>query len=193
LHKSMFAPKIEPVWISTQGGRRELSKQPILIGQLYMIMLMQTGNSWSSTSSSRLQMHGLICPTNRKTSTSRPYRDQGSRFWGQSEIRIAACHIGQHYAAVLHDMNNNPLLHDHVCRSIALSDNPMQIPNVREGFDFDVSGNVPVNMAKHYLRVFGYSLELGNSVHNTMYKNNTPQNEMEYIPNPDEDEENFDE
>lgn len=162
LSLSMFAPTVEPLWVSTASGQRVLTKQNVLMGQLYMILLQQTGSQWSATSSARVQMHGLICPKNRDTKTSRPYTDQGVRFWGQSEGRIATSYMGKDFAAVNHDMNNNPMLHEHICRSIMQADNPMQIKNVREGFDFSECGNVPVNMMSHYLAAFGYKLTMRN-------------------------------
>lgn len=160
LSKSMFAPKIEPMWVSTPSGQRVKTKQNVLIGQLYMVLLQQTGSRWSATSSARVQIHGLICPKNRNTKTSHPYNDQGVRFWGQSEGRIATSYMGKDFAAVNHDMNNNPVLHEHVCGKIASAPNPMQIDNVREGFDFSECGNVPVNMMNHYLAAFGYKFTM---------------------------------
>lgn len=160
LSQSMFAPKIEPMWISNSNGEKSLTKQNVLMGQLYMVLLQQTGSNWSATSSARVQMHGLICPKNRDTKTSRPYTDQGVRFWGQSEGRIATSYMGKDFAAVNHDLNNNPQLHEHVCRVIASAPNPMQIENVRAGFDFSECGNVPVNMMNHYLAAFGYKLTM---------------------------------
>ncbi len=158
LSRSMFAPKIEPIWIYNSQGQRSLSKQNVLMGKLYMILLQQTTTNWSATSSARVQMHGLICPKNRDTKTSRPYTDQGTRFWGQSEGRIATSYIGKEFAAVNHDMQNNPILHEHVCKSTVAADNPMQIQNVIDGFDFSECGNVPVNMFHHYMAAFGYKL-----------------------------------
>jgi len=153
-----FRPNIGPITMKLPTGKVITTKSKILIGDLYIFLLQQTGSDWSATSSGKTQIHGLLASTSRSTKYTTPFKDQGTRIFGESEMRIIAAYCGGNVAAHLHNINNNPTLHRVNCDNILNASKPTKIKDVCHGTDLSVSGNAPVNLSRHLLECYGLEL-----------------------------------
>jgi hypothetical protein len=158
MNDNRFRPNIGPITMKLKSGKTITTKNNVLIGDLYILLLQQTGSDWSATSSGRTQIHGLLAATSRSTKHTTPYKDQGTRTLGESELRIIAAYCGGNVAAHLHNINNNPTLHKVNCDNISNAVKPTNIKDACEGANTNVCGNGPINMSRHILQCYGLQL-----------------------------------
>lgn len=137
--RDKFPATYGPVTYVDTGGNRVTTKNPVLIGSMYMLLLEKIGTSWSGVASSKLNLFGVPAKITTSDKYTSPGRRQPIRF-GESEDRLFVAFVGSRATADLSDRTNNPIARKLTQEGILTADQPTNIPMV---YDREVikSGN----------------------------------------------------
>lgn len=147
-----------PVTYVGNSGRRSVTKRPVRIGPMYYMLLDKTATEWSSTSTARLQIFGILTPLTKSEKFARPYRDSPTRTIGETEGRIYSCYGGRRMTAELFDRSNNPAVQKAISWRLLTEEEPGNIDQLvdREQHPYGNSRN-RLNML-HILNVAGMTI-----------------------------------
>lgn len=144
-----FMPHISPVTYRDDSGEFVTSIEPILIAQIYFILLEKTGDDWTAVSSGKLQNFGILSHINNQDKYSAPWRQQSIRAWGETETAIGVSYMGWEAMAELIDRNNNIAAHRMGVYSILRSRNPTNIPVLVDRAKIPYGNAKPLELVKH--------------------------------------------
>lgn len=153
--EKFYKPTYGPVTYVGNSGNRVITKDPVRIGSVYIMMLEKTGDDWSAVASGKLQHFGILSQLTRSDKYSQPTRTSPIRAIGESEGRIFASYSGQKVIAELMDRNNNPAAHKAIVKSILTADKPSNIPHVIDRDKIHYGGSKPLSIVKHVLQCSG--------------------------------------
>lgn len=152
-----------------QTGKEITTKNPILIGEVYFILLDKIANDFSSTSSAKLQHYGLPAKPTRRNKYSGPSRISPTRTAGESEVRLFVNVAGGAATADLLDRSTNPLVHQEIVRGILNADEPSNVDNYVDRSKFKVGNGTVLNLTRHILACGGVKFERGDVTDDNKY------------------------
>lgn len=157
--KKYYPSTYGPVSYVGYSGQRCVTKRPIRIGPVYMILLEKTGDDWAAVASGRLQNHGVLAQITNADKHSQPTRGQAVRAFGETEVRIVSSYIGPDIAAEILDRNNSIATHRQVSRSILTAVVPSTITDVVDRTEFSLGNARPLQQVKHLAMCSGWTFE----------------------------------
>jgi len=146
---------ISPVTYKGRSGRTVTTKDPVLIGAMYYIVLEKTGIECSGVASSNLNHFGIPSKLNKRSKFSLPRKPTPIRAQGESEVRLTASAIGGEPLADLLEMSNNPRTHKHVAEQIMRADKPTAISQILDREKLPKGGARMTEFVKHQLKCAG--------------------------------------
>ena len=157
LMASVYRPRKSHVTYTDPYGKTIVTRNKMMIGSMYIMLLEKTGDDWSSVSSPRLQHIGLAAKLSKSDKLSTPAKRTATRIFGEDEIRLICANAGGDVAAELLDRTNNPAKHRMICRNIQRSYTPSRIHDATRG----VVGrnNNAVNFTFHIQESGGIGIE----------------------------------
>ena len=158
-NNELYRPHLGPVTYVGTSGKTIRTLEDIRIGSMYIILLEKIADDWSSVSSAKLQMHGVISQLTKHDKYSKPTRLQGVRGSGEAEVRILASYIGGYFVADSADRNNNPKTHKVICNAILSSKTPSNIANAVNRDVIPFNNNKPLRLIKHLLACAGIKFD----------------------------------
>lgn len=150
-----YPPTYGPVTYIGNSGRQILTKDPIRIGSMYIILLEKTGDDWASVASGKLQHFGILSQLTKMDKYSQPTRMQPVRAIGESEARIFVSYVGVEGMAEIMDRNNTPNTHKEIVKNILEADQPANMDSVIDRKKFPLGGSKPLNIVNHFLLCSG--------------------------------------
>lgn len=144
-----YMPFIGPVTYRGHDGQMVTTIEPILIGEVYFVMLEKTGDDCSAVSSGKLQGIGILAHINNKDKYSSPWREQSIRFWGETETAIGTAYMGGEVMAELHNRNNSIPSHRNGVYNILRANKPTDIDRLVNRGEVGLEGTKPVELVKH--------------------------------------------
>lgn len=123
----LYPPVWTPVTYREPGGEFVTTEEPIRVAPLTIIMLEKIADSWSATSSGRRQHHGVLATLSNTDKYSERIRNQPTKAYGESEIRIVISYSGTLTAAEILDRNNSLESHKAMTWAIMKAAKPTQI------------------------------------------------------------------
>lgn len=150
-----FCPNYSKVKFEGVTGREVTSKDKVLIGPLYMMLLEKIGDDWSSVSSVKVQQFGLPSKLNNSDRSSTPGRESAIRSFGESETRSYNCTVGPEATMELLDQTNNPLAHTSVVNAILTAGQPSNIERAVDREKIPFGNSRPVSLLGHMLQTRG--------------------------------------
>jgi len=155
LYASEFCPVKTPVTYTDATGRRVRTKDEVLIGSLYIMMLEKTGEDWSGVSSVKTQHFGVPAKLSNYDKQGSPGRQAPVRALGESETRSYICTVGPEATMELIDQSNSPTSHREAVGAILRADKPTNIDQVIDRNKIPFGGSRPVQFVNHLLRCRG--------------------------------------
>lgn len=152
---SRFCPDRSPVTYTDPGGRVVTTKDNVLIGPLYMMLLEKIGDDWSSVASVKVQQFGLPSKLNNFDRSSTPGRESAVRSFGESETRSYNCSVGPEATMELLDQTNNPLAHVEVVEQFLTQVKPTAIPRAVDRVKVPFGNSRPVSLLGHMMQTRG--------------------------------------
>lgn len=158
LIESRFCPNYDTVTYTDQAGNFRETKDKVLIGPLYMMLLEKIGDDWSSVASVKVQQFGLPSKLNNSDRASTPGRETAIRSFGESETRSYNCTVGPEPTVELLDQTNNPQSHNAVINSILTGEYSSNIERAVDREKIPFGNSRPVNLYDHLLECCGIAL-----------------------------------
>lgn len=150
-----YRPTYGPVTYIGYSGQPTVTRRPIRIGSLYMIMLEKIADDWTGVSSGKVQHFGVLSQVTNADKNTQPSRMQAIRAWGEAEIRIATSFAGPMVAAEILDRNNNMATHRHMLHNILEAEHPTALRNSVNRTVQPMGGSKPLQLVKHILQTSG--------------------------------------
>lgn len=137
------------------------SKDNIIIGTEYLILLEKIGTSWSAVASSKLQHFGVPAKLTNQDKFSSLVRNNPTKIFGESEVRLINSVDGGYIAADLIDQSNNPVVHKNIVNCVLESDYPTDIEKVINRDEYPMGNGRILNCAKHLIACAGFDFTEG--------------------------------
>lgn len=150
-----FKPNYSPVTFTDVTGKEVTTKDNVLIGPLYMMLLEKIGDDWSAVSSVKVQQFGLPSKLNNSDRNATPGRESAIRSFGESETRSYNCTVGPEATMELLDQTNNPLAHSSVVNAILTAKHPTNINRAVDRKKVPFGNSRPVSLLSHMLQTRG--------------------------------------
>lgn len=147
--KNEFMPHMSRVTYRGNSGRMVTTREKILIGEIYFIVLEKTGDEWTSVSSGKLQNFGILSHINNQDKNTSPWRQQAIRAWGETETAIAVSYMGTRVMAEIMDRNNNIDSHRYGVYNILRAENPANIPVLVDRDKIPLGAAKPLGLVNH--------------------------------------------
>lgn len=150
-----FAPDWTPVTYRGASGKLVTTKTPIRIAPLTIIMLEKIADTGSAVSSTRRQHAGVLATLSNSDKFSERIRNQPTKAYGESEIRIVLSYSGMLTAAEILDRNNSVETHKAMCWSIMNADQPTRITQAVDRRVIPLDGSRSLQTVNHVLACAG--------------------------------------
>ena len=151
-----FRPTYGPVSYVGTSGNRVVTKKPVRIGSMYILLLEKTGDDWTAVSSGKLQHFGVLSQVTNNDKFSQPSRNQAIRALGESEVRIYCSYCGSKTTADILDRNNSPITHNQILHSILSADKPTNIQSVVNRKVNPIGRSKPLLLVNHTAEMSGF-------------------------------------
>lgn len=164
-----YPPCYGPCTYVDQLGNKVTTESPILIGEVYFIMLEKIANSFSSVASAKLQHMGLPAKPTKRNKYSEPTRTSPTRTAGESEVRLFTSVAGGRAVADLLDRSTNPIVHEQIVKNILLSKEPTNVFNFVDRDQFPIGQGPILNLTHHILECGGVKITRGDMTDDIEY------------------------
>lgn len=122
-----FPPEYGTVsWVSDEG-ETVTSTVPVVIGDMYLMILEKTGHDWGAVDVAKRQVHGVPTKPSGKDRFNLPYRKTPYRFFGEAEVRNYAGIIGGEWVSDMLDRANNPKAQEHIWAQVISAERPTDL------------------------------------------------------------------
>lgn len=130
IEASIYKPEINPVHMPLPDGKEVITKTPIMIAPLYIMLLAQTAEKYSSISSAKVNHFGLPIVISSATKHDLPYRTSPTKILSETETRLYTSYVSRKAIAELKDRANSIPAHREIYRTILNADKPTDIDHV---------------------------------------------------------------
>ena len=152
-------------------GKPTESKDKVLIGPIYTMILDKIADTWSAVSTGKLQHFGVLSPRTKADKTTLPFRETPVRTIGATEGRIFAAYAGREALAEQMDRSNSPRTQRNIGYNILAAPTPGNIEEVVDR-DYIPYGNTrPIQLVSHIISAAGARITYQSEAH-------TPQSEF---------------
>lgn len=151
-----YRPTYGPVSYIGYNGQRVITKNPVRIGSVYMILLEKIADDWTAVSSGKLQHFGVLSQVTNTDKFSQPTRTQAIRAWGESEVRIGVSYVGPYFVADMLDRNNNPATHREILANLLSAEQPTNVAQLVDRNKIPMGGSKSLQLVKHIAEVGGW-------------------------------------
>lgn len=169
LLKEHYPPTYGPCTYIGQTGEFITTKNPILIGELYLILLEKIATDYSSVSSAKLQHYGLPAKPTKRGKYSDPTRTSPTRAAGESEVRLFVATAGGEATADLLDRSTNPDVHRHIVKGILSADKPTDVYSYVDRNEFPVGQGTVLKLTGHIFNCAGIGFTKGDDAYDNEY------------------------
>jgi len=128
--RESFPIPIGPVTYKDYAGKEYTTKDPVLIGSMYVMLLEKIGDDAAAGSSFKRQHYGILAKLTQNDRNSKPWRENPTRILGEAEIRLLVAKIGPQATADFLEMQNSPAAQKAIAYKLLTADNPMDIQAV---------------------------------------------------------------
>lgn len=143
-----------PVRYRDLAGNDRITKDPMIIGSLYIIMLEKIGGDWAAVSVPKLQHFGLCAKLTASDKYQNQVREQSTRTWGESEVRLGLSVIGGKAMKQQLMLSTSPVMQRQAAKSIMENEDSMNLPTIVESDSF-VNANRSWLFTQHISLCYG--------------------------------------
>lgn len=153
--RKFYMPTYGPVWYTGNSGKQRKTKVPVMIAEMYVMLLEKIGDDWTAVASGKTQHFAVLSQMTNATKYLQPTRNSPVRTDGEAEKRIFVSYCGWELASERHDRNNNPATHKEVTYSILTAERPTDIQCAVNRKKNPLGQDRPLVMVKHMLQTGG--------------------------------------
>lgn len=164
-----YPPTYGPCTYVGQTGKLITTKNSVLIGEVYFIMLEKIATDFSSVSSAKLQHYGLPAKPTKRGKYSDPTRTSPTRAAGESEVRLFVATAGGEATADLLDRSTNPDVHRHIVKGILSADQPTNVYSYVDRNEYPVGQGTVLKLTGHIFNCAGIGFTKGDDPYDNEY------------------------
>lgn len=138
IESTKYKPLHDKVTYVDELGRKVETVENIRVGQLYFMLLEKIGNSYSATSSSKVNNFGFPIKGTNYDKFKYPHALTPTKIMGETEVRIGVALASPEMIADIFDINLNPISHKFLIKHI------LESPNA-----FDPNFNIDRSIVKY--------------------------------------------
>ncbi len=150
ISNSKFTPLKDKITYNINGVKKT-SEDDISIVPMYIILLSKLGDTWLSTSSSKVNHFGIPIGLSKVNKYRVPWSDNPTKNISETEGRLFAGYAGRTALAELKDRANSMNTHKHIYRNILKSDIPSNIDNIVDRKVVPYGGDDSLNLVDSIL------------------------------------------
>ena len=154
-----YKPLFGPVSYVGNSGRRVMTKVPVRVAPVYIVLLEKVGDDWSAVPSGKLQHFGVLSQLTKVDKYAKPARQQAGRVGGEAEVRIFNNYLEQSFTAELFDRNNNPQTHKLYVNNLLKAPQVSNIANLVDRASNPFGGSKPMQLIAHLGECGGWRFE----------------------------------
>lgn len=124
LKNSKFAVDIGKITYKDREGKPVTSKEDILIGPMYTMLLAKIADTWLATSSAKVNHFGLPTSTSKAEKHRLAWRNSGTKILSETEARLYVAYGSDELLAELKDMGTSIPAHENMTLNILNADMP---------------------------------------------------------------------
>lgn len=156
--RKVIEPTYGPVSYVDSTGSRVTTRDNVFIGIKDMIILEKTDHRPMAVSSSNLQHHGMISGSTKESRNAHPSKQQSTRVFGETEVRLMAATMGGDIMAELLDLANSPDSHREAVLSILSANNSSQIDSLVDRRKTPLGSSRALMFVTHLLAASGIKI-----------------------------------
>jgi hypothetical protein len=154
--EKVISPTFGPVTYRDLSGKIVQTKDNVLVGIQQFIILEKTDQHPMAVSSGLLQHHGLLTGSTKTSWKGHPSKQQTTRVFSESEVRLYASTMGGDVMCDLLNMANSPETHKKVIKEMLEAEYPSRIAPIK---DINRGSSRPLMFVNHILLGFGLMLK----------------------------------
>jgi hypothetical protein len=158
----LYPSTFGPVYYRGASGNHVWTEEPVRIAPLSIIMLEKIADTGSAVSSTRRQHAGVLATLSNADKYSERIRNQPTKAYGESEIRIVISYSGTLTAAEILDRNNSIESHKAMCWSIFESTHPTRIARAVDRNVIRLDGSRSLQTVNHVWACSGMEMAWDN-------------------------------
>lgn len=155
-----YPPVFGPVTYRGVDGNLVTTKENVLIGSMYILLLEKTGRDWSGVASSKLSHFGIPAKLTSVDRNLAPMRIQPIRF-GESEFRLFCATMGGQAAADLLDRTNNPVKRKYIQETLLRSEQPTNIKQLIDPVKMPSGQGNILGLIRNFVECSGWVFKQG--------------------------------
>jgi len=153
-----YGPKYSRVKF-TYNGREVVSKQPIMIAPLKIMLLNKIADDLISAATAPVNNFGIPTSVSKDYRDRLPYRNKPFRGSGETETRIFTGYCGREFMAILRHLNTNLDVHQQVIKNILHSNSPTAIDEIIDLNQYPLNGGRVMEILKTILNIGGIDID----------------------------------
>lgn len=150
-----YMPLFGPVQYVGNSGNKVITKLPMMIASMYVLLLEKTADDWTAVASGNTQHFGVLSQMTNSNKYTRPTRFSPIRADGEAEVRIKFSYAGAEITAETLDRNNNPSTHKMVLRNLLTAAKPSDVKMLVDRTKNPLGQDRPKQMVKHLIQMGG--------------------------------------
>lgn len=157
LRDTVYSPILTPIDIPTSQGMKK-TKEPILIAPLYMIVLNKSAENFLSTASSFVNHYGVPVSLSKSMRSNVPWKNSGTKVFGETEIRLISGYGGRKAIAELKDRAANQDTHKELYKNLLTADVPTNIDVIIDRDKFSYGGDSALKLVESIFNASGIDI-----------------------------------
>ncbi len=149
-----YDPEAGSVSYGGFNGQQVVTKDPVLVANIYIILLDKIGEYSTAVTGAKLQQNGVPSKIQAMDRHSNLHRKQPVRF-GETEMRLLTAIVGPRAVANLLDWSNNPDSHKYGVRNLLDSEDGINIKTFVDRKQLPLGGHRPLQLLKNLFECSG--------------------------------------
>lgn len=156
--EEIIKPTYGPVSYIDPVGNKVTTVAPVLIGGIQYIILEKSDQNPTAISSSILQHHGFPAGPNKAAKLAHPSKQQTTKVFGETEVRLIAGSVGSDVMVELMDQANNPMSHRSALNKILEAEDPSDIEAMVDRAEIPLGGSRSIGIVNHIFKCMGMAV-----------------------------------
>lgn len=159
IQNSIYKPEINYVHLPTKDGKDIVTKRPMLIAPLYIMVLDKTAEIYLSTASAKVNHFGLPLVISSATKHDLPYRTSPTKTLSETETRLFTAYVSRKGIAELKDRANSLITHKEIYKNILEADKPSNIDHVIDRAKFPYGQDTVLEIINTIMNAAGVGID----------------------------------
>lgn len=154
---TIYEPKMTNI-IWSKDGRTFVTKNQMMVGPQYVILLAKTPESFLSCASAKTNHYGFPIGVGSKQRVNLPFRNSPVRILSETETRLYTSYVGRRGIIELKDRANSIKTHEAIYNCILNAPVPTNIDNVVDRSIVPYGGDAAIEFVENIMNAAGINI-----------------------------------